>query len=366
MATPVIADRHPVGITWAASGAINLELSPKPYTITRMVLVARPQFTTVVATWDSDPFDRIINTLSLNGGGETYFDFRNMRVAYWQSKYALHHLKNYKRPSTIGDNLGPFVHQFAYVFHFGTQPRDDEGNDNPFDLSGGIPPTGTGNLALQGGFNAALAMGVAVTINACPIDVYLYGVRPEAGDSPADYMPKAIPHWTMETPTPTAVSSAFATSHNIPAGNFLHSLMVMQTRGATAPRDDSVLNSFRVKYALEGRDIFSYGGQTGAILDYKAAELLSQLEVGGWPPNDNVSTAMTAQTGVSAVPSILGMADSGLIWVPLHKYLKFGRGNRDYGADLRGINTGDLKLEYGVSNTVNVAMHVAYRKYRPL
>lgn len=361
-----VLERHPVQISYTAGGAINLELSPKPYTLTRLALICRPSITTTTATWLNDPYDRIISSLTLNGGGKTVFDFRNMRAAYWHSRFALPHLRNYKRPTVVADSATTLVTQFAYIFHFGVQPRLPNGDDNPWDLSAGIPPTGSGNLTLQGAFAANTACGTNVTVADCDIDVYCYGVRQDStvGESAASIMPRAIPQWTHDIPTPTATSSAFATTYNVPSGNYLHSSMVMQLNGTGLPRDDSVLNSFKVNFALEARDILSYGGQTGAILDYKAAEILSQLDVAGAPEGDDVSTAMTAHTGTVGVPNINHMANSGLIYLPFYRYLKTTAVS-PYGANLSNINTGDIKFMYGVSDAAGVEMHVTHRKYVP-
>ncbi len=364
MAIPRV-ERHPTALTWSASGSISLELSPKPFTITRMALIVRPTITTASATNFNDYWDRLISRLNLTGGGKTFFDFSNLRAPYHMSRFAGF---GPKRPTVYADGSTTQVQQFAYVFHFGVAPKKVNAAgmlvDNPFDLTGGIEPVSAGNLSLGGTFGAATAAGTNVTVTAATVDVYLYGVQPEAGDPAALYLPQAFPQWTMETPTPTATSSAFATAHNIPSGEFLHSLLVMQTNGTNSPRDDSVLNSIRLQNQQEARTIISYGGQSGVALDYKAAEILSQFEHSGWVPTDNVSTAMTALTGTAGVPEITAPSDSGLVWMDLTKHLRSGKGHPLYGADMRHLATGDLRLEYGVSDATGVTLDVLYRKYQ--
>lgn len=357
-------ERHPAQIAWSGGGSINLELSPKPYTITRIALVVRASVTTTTATNFNDYWDRLISRLNLTGKGKTFFDFSNMRVAYHLSRFGGFAPK---RPTVVADSATTLVQHFAYIFHLGVAPTRVNPNtgmleDNPWDLSAGIPPVGSGNLTLGGSFAAAAgSMGTNVTIADGDVDVYLFGVQPEAGDLPAAYMPRALPAWSMESPSLGATSSAFASSHDIPSGHFLHSMMVMLTNGTNSPRDDSVLNSLRVYNQLEAREILAYGGQTGAVADYKAAEILSQQGLLGWPSSDNVSTAMTALTGTAGVPEITGPADSGLVWLPLYKYAT--KGHPFYGVDLRSVASGDLKLQYGVSDATGVTMDVAYRKY---
>ncbi len=365
MAKPRL-ERHPAQIAWAASGNINLELSPKPYTITEMILIVRASVTTTTATNYNDYWDRLISRLNLTGRGETYFDFSNMRAAYHLSRFGGFAPK---RPTVVADSATTLVQHFAYVFHFGVAPWRINAagmlERNPWDLTGGIPPVQSGNLTLGGSFAAASAMGSNVTIADGDIDVYLYGVQPDAGDHASLYLPRAIPVWSMESPSLSATSSAFATAHDVPAGHLLHSMLVMLTNGSNSPRDDSVLNSLRLYNQLENREILAYGGQTGVAADYKAAEIISQLELEsqGWPPTDNISTAMTALTGTPGVPAITASADSGLIWLPVHKFA-WG-GDPLYGADLRNISTGNLKLQYGISDATGVTMDIVYRKYKP-
>ena len=357
-------ERHPAQVAWAASGNINVELSPKPYTITEMVLIVRASITTTTATNFNDYWDRLITRLNLTGGGKTFFDFANMRVPYHLSRFGGFAPK---RPTVVADSATTLVQHFAYVFHFGVapwrvNPATGKPERNPFDLTAGIPPMGSGNLTLGGSFSAAATiLGTNVTITDGDIDVYLFGVQPEAGDLPAAYLPRAFPSWSMESPTISATSSAFASSHDIPSGHFLHSALVMLTNGTNSPRDDSVLNSLRVYNQLEAREILAYGGQTGAVGDYKAAEIISQLEMLGYPPSDNVSTAMTAATGTAGVPALTSPSDSGLVWLPLYKFAP--RGHPIYGVDLRAVASGDLKLQYGVSDATGVTMDVAYQKY---
>lgn len=359
---------HPVNVTWAASGTISLELSPKPYTITRIVVVAKPSVTTTSATWYNDPWDRIISTLSLTGAGKTFFNFTNLRAAYHLSRLAGF---GPPRPTLVADSQTTLLNQFLYVFHFGVAPTKANPltgklEDNPWDLTAGIPPVSTGNLTLGGSFAANSAMGSSVTTADCGLNVYLYGVQPEMGDAPAAYLPRAYPVWSQSTPTPTATSSAFATSYNVPAGNFLHSALVMLTNGSNAPRDDSVLNSFEVYNQLDSRSIFKFGGQTGVVADYKAAELISQFsrrQANNVYPNDNVSTAMTAilSGGTTVVPTIGQGVDSGLVWVPFNDFAN--KANPLYGVDLRTVATGDLKFNYGVSDATGVTLDVVHRRY---
>lgn len=362
---------HPTQISWSASGSISAELSPKPYTITRMEIICRLTGTTgATPGFYNDAYDRVISRLNLTGKGKTYFDFSNMRAPYHLSRLAGF---GPQRPAPIAASLTGVTQYFKYVIHFGVAPVKVNPltgmlEDNPWDLTAGIPPAESGNLTLGGTFAAASAMGSGMTITDADLDIYLYGVQPDAGDPPAAYLPRAIPVWAMRTPSLSATSSAFATQDNIPAGDFLHSMLVMLTNGTNSPRDDSVLNSLEVFNQLENRSILKYGGFAGAVADYQAAEMISQFDARyalGYCPSDNVTTAMTAVSGggTPATITVNGNAkDAGLVWLPIYKFA--AKGHPLYGVNLQNVATGDLQLRFGVSDATGVTMDILYRRYQ--
>lgn len=347
-----VQERHNNSATWSDAGTINIELAPKAYTITRMYVIVRANVTTTTATNYNDYWDRMISRLVLRGNNKTYFDFSNLRAAYHFTRFNGYGLK---RPTVVSDSASTVVQHFGYCFHFGVHPRNQFGEDNPFDFSAGIPPTTSGNLTLSGTWGAASALGSNVTINSGQLDMYVCGLR--------DAQPVMLPVWSMRSPTPTATSTAFATEDSVPAGDFLRSILVMTTNGAGSPRDDSVLNSIRLYNDKAATTLIEYGGQSGAVADAKAAEIISQFEAGvnGWPPTDNISTAMTALSGTPAVPEITATSDAGLIYLPVYRYV----GHPEYGVDLQKADTGALRLRYGVSDATGVTLDIVYEKYQP-
>jgi len=364
MAKPILWERVPNQVAWSSSGTISQELSPKPYTITRMAILVRAIGTTTTAGSYNDAWERLISRLNLTGAGKTFFDYSQMRLLYHQTRFLGYAPR---RPDRIADSITTGDQHFMYIIHFGAFPTLN-GRDNPFDLSGGIPPVSTGNLTLGGTFGVNTDPGSGWTTTDGDLDIYLCGVRPEAGDPVEAYMPRAFPVWSMQSPSLAATSSAFATEHNIPAGDFLRSLLVLLTNGTNNPRDDSVLNSFEVYNQLDATSVVRFGGQTGAVTDYQAAEMLLQYDPSHIvPPSDNITTAMDAiASGGTNGTLVIGgpTKDSGLLPVDFTKIAYRSPLGALYGVDMRSVATGDLKLRFGVSDATGVAMHVGYQRYQ--
>lgn len=351
-------------VAYSANGSITKELSPTPYTITSMVLVVRANVTTGATPGTyNDPWDRLISTLTLSARGKTFFSFRDLRVLQHFNRYYLGPAAG-KRPDAVAANQTGVKRQFIYRIHFGVRPfkigPDGKLQYDPWDLTAGIPATSKGQMTLTGTFGPANAPGSGWTVNDASFDVYVYGVQGEPGDPPSAYLPQAIPVWMVDQPSVTSTSTTFGSSASVPAGNWWHSGLIAVYRGANAPRDDQTLNSLRLFNQLQNREIFRFGGQTGIPDDYKAAELLTQTDLSLMAP---ISEDLGGTVGSLAITPV---TDVGLVYLPLYKWVQHKGGNSLWGADLRGIGSGDLQLQYGVSNATSVTLNIFYRKYELL
>lgn len=342
---------------WSSGGNFTVELSPTPGTLTGLVIVVRPALTTTTVTALNDAYDRIIQTMSLTGGGKTYFSFTNMRAVHHWAKFRGH---GAPRPTLIADNLTASQTDdqcFAYWIHFGKklrQVRDGRVALDPWDLSAGIPPLSKGNLTLSGTWGTTAAPGTNVSILAATaFDVYYYVASPAPGDADAAWLPQASPRFEMASPTPGATSSLLQTVYNIPSGDWLAGLMLMATRGAGAPRDDGVLGSLELFAQKSAQSIWRTDR-------YKASEMISQMlnpSATGmlWPPNDSNLTALMT-------PSVAKNADEGLVYLPTD--LLAPMGHPVYGARLSAAASGDLQLRYGIANATTVTLDLLTEKYQ--
>lgn len=353
--------RVPTRPAWSASGTITQELSPIPFSIGGLLLKCNTNITTTTATNYNDYWDRMIATLSLTGQvfgqNKTFFSLTDMRLPYHLMRKELGRFSP-RRPTVVADSVTNGLYQFLTLLHFGCNPLKPNGDFNWMDMSAGIPPTQTGQLTLGGTWGAAACFGSAnVTLNSGALEIYAYGVQSEPGDAVVDYMPRAWPVWSMTSPTPTATSSTMGTPYNITSGNHLRNIAIMLTNGSGDPRDNQVLRDIRLYSQLENREVISYGGAgnagDAAGGDYAIGEEFSQLGVVF--PSDNGSTL-----GVPTVAMAQG-SDEGLVFFRLVDLSN--RVNPLYGADLRRINTGDLRLDYGVNDATGIAFNLLYQRY---
>lgn len=353
--------RVPTKPAWSASGTISQELSPIPFTIAGLFLKCNTNITTTTATNYNDYWDRMIATLSLTGQvlgqNKTFFSLTNMRLPYHLMRRELGRFSP-RRPTVVADSVTSGLYSFATILHFGCNPFKPNGDFNPMDMTAGIPPTQKGQLTLGGTWGAAACFGSAnVTLNSGALEIYAYGVQSEPGDPIEAFTARAFPVWSMTSPTPTATSSTLGTPYNVTSGNYLRNIALMYTRGSGYPRDNQVLSDIRLYSQLENREVISFGGAgnagDAAGGDYAIGEEWSQL--GMVHPSDNGSTL-----GVPSVAPLQG-SDEGLVFFRLVDLSN--KVHPLYGANLKNIATGDLRIDRGVNNATTIAEDLLYQRY---
>ena len=352
--------RNATNSTWSASGAISVDLSNKPQTITGLYLDVRLNVTTSASiTTFGDNYDRVISNLTLSGGGHTFFNLTDMITPYHHFRRVLGGFAP-KRPASIASGQTSTTIQFVYWIPFGVCPvvydqATGKLRRNPWDLTGGIPPQGNGNLLLTGAWGAAAAQGTGFTINSGQVDVYYDGVLPEGGDPVEAWSPRAFPAWTMDSPSLAATSGAFASSENVPVGHFAQFITAVTRDGSNTPRSNDVLNSVQLQDVLGGNTVIQYGGQAGANADYLAAELISQLGA-GFPIADDPASPGTLTVGT--------YADQGIFHIDLSELANPAKGGSPlYGLDLRKVGVGALAVQYGISDATGSSLTFLHKQY---
>jgi len=361
-----ISEDHSLTQAWSASGNYTLDLSGKPYTITRMDVTIAPTITTAATTLLGDPWDRIVSTLNLTGKDGTYLGFQDaISLYHWTrlSKGVESYGATSRRQTIITTQTTGAQRPFVYRIHFGRRPKDFAGMDDPYDLTAGIPPMDKGNLNLSGQWGAAAAMGTAGVLSTSTLmRVHLYGVQPEAGDSDADYLPQAMPNFQTLSSTSGVLANAslFSLIDNVPSGDILAALVGIVQSGATKVRDSSILGSSNFYNQYGSRAVESYQV-------YSDLETASQGPLMGLPPSDsgNDSSAFAGSSGATAgtIAPVGGyIADPGLFIYRLWRLNSLGG---LYGVNLQGAATGDLQHRFGVAAGASTAtLEYVYEKYR--
>lgn len=341
-----IITQHAVSPTFTATGQINLELSPKPYTITEMDIMLAVTTTTGAAPGTyNDPWDRLISSLSLSGKGKPYFNFGDMRVARHVTRFFA---PSASPPAPLAASQAALVRYYGYKFHFGLNP------DDPFDLSAGIPPSGAGNLSLTGVWGADAFAGTGYSATAATMTVLCRGVQAKAGEGDAAIMPRAIPLWSTQVVTPGVTSSLFSSIYNIPSGDYLHDIGLVSYLGTGQPRSSAMLGSVQLFNQLESQELFRAD-------TYRAVEQSIQAQYLKDHSRDWSSQILDAALAFDT-PAISNY-DAGLLWIPVAE--QSAGGPMGYGADLRNVATGDLQVRYSVLSVTNVAtLNVFLRKYQ--
>ncbi|MHB1132996.1 MAG: hypothetical protein ACYC4L_11465 [Chloroflexota bacterium] len=340
--------QHPVSPAFTAGGQINLELSPKPYTITELRLLLKVTTTTSAAPGTAyDPWDRLISSLSLSGKGKPYFNFGDMRVARHVTRFFAPAMPP---PPPLAASIAAGIRYYGYRLHFGLNPAD------PYDLSAGIPPSGAGNLSLTGVWGADTFGGTGYSTTSATLDVQCFGVQAKEGEGDAAIMPRAIPLWSHQVVTPSAVSSLFSSIYNVPSGDYLHDIGLVSYLGTGQPRSSAMLGSVQLYNQLQSQELFRAD-------TYRSAEMAMQANYLKDGSQDWKGAILDAALAFDT-PAISN-SDAGLLWLPIAEMA--AGGPMGYGADLRNVATGDLQVRYSVLSVTNVAtLNVFLRKYQLL
>jgi len=341
-------------IAFSASASFSLGLDSIPFTLTELYLDISANITTTAApgVYD-DGYDRIITDLSLNKGGITYVGVANLRFLYHGTRFRDTALK---RPVSIAASQTAVTQHFGYRLHFGNSPWTVDATGrrkwNAFDLTGGIPPAGKGDLVLSGHWAAALGAGSGTTTNAATtITPYFVGLGQLPGEPDSAYMPQAFPAWQSfnYNGDVASTSTAKATREDIPIGDFLAAATVITRQGA-APNDvrsDAVLTDWQIFDTVGARDIWSVNAWLAGIM-------YQQARTNGWPVAEN-------EAGTLGTPSLNQVADQGLL--PFDFLELASAGDPNYGVNLTSIQKSTLQWRFGVASASNAFLDVMYFKY---
>lgn len=325
-----IIKRLTASSTWAASSDLTPVDLPREGLITEITIRANITATLTAAAYD-DFFRRVIQNIKIQGdGGRTYLGMGGEQMStilsLWQEIVqgipTIH--SNGAGIALAAPDVGSTVFVSVFKFHPGNNPRD------PFDMSVVIPAKFLSTLQALLTTTAAAVTDAAGVITAGTFNFEVCEVLLE----PGDVIPKMLmtPLGSTLTYTHTATYSDFGYQIDVPTGSFLRSiLMRCLDDTATVPRrkDDEVT---AVKLWLP---------KTGVIiLEQNIYELKQSMmsRFGCHGVAGDVGPIGAIATIRPAPESLQDMVPAGFAIIDLRAF------GGQYGLDLRGYQTGDVKL----------------------
>lgn len=171
---------------------------------------------------------RIMQNLKVEGGGgKVYFGMSGTQMGM-----LLHYLNLVDFPGTTWREIVATTQAIRWRLHFGSQPRDVYGRDNPFDLSCAIPAQSETNLKLTWGCSASDDVVDATrTISSATMYVTTYRVLgvPSVG--------LMVPISSSESCDPSATKSDLSYQRDIPSGSYVRRIAILAidaTAGSSA------------------------------------------------------------------------------------------------------------------------------------
>lgn len=307
-------------MTWAASADKDVDL-PLDGFITRIDLEcsitgsgAMASAMATLGLW------RVIQSLKIKGGsGKNYFNMSGVQMG------VLLHAINMRDFPDVGTwhDLVATTQTIAWRIHFGSKPRDEFGRDNPFDLTAAIPAMDENNLKLIWSTTGNDAMDDTVTISAATMRVTVHKVLPPAGMEQAIKAGLMVPISSSESCDPGGTKSSLSYQRDIPTGGYIR-------RIAIAAQDDTAVGSNGPLFVADQVT------EVGVYLS-KANQWLidglrtKQLQLNN-PKFDGMEVVDTPNTQSPWAPA-------GLYCLDMRAY-----DHRDFGLDVRGLRTSDVKL----------------------
>ncbi len=316
--------------TWAVSSDLTPVDFPREGFITEITIRANLTATLTAAAYD-DWFRRVIQNIKIQGdGGRTYLGMGGEQMSTILSLWneivggypTLH--SNGAGIALASPDVGSTAFVSVFKFHPGNNPRD------PFDMSVVIPAKFLSTLQVLLTTTANSVVDGAGLITAGTFNYEVCEVLPEPGDPPLKTI--MTPLGSTLTYTHTATYSDFGYPIDVPTGAYLRSiLMRCLDDTATVPRrKDDEVTAIKLWLPKTGEIILEQN-----IYELKQS-MMSRFGcrgiAGDVGPIGAIATIRPAPgAGLDIVPAGFALVDLRPFATP-------------YGIDLRGYQTGDVKL----------------------
>ena len=319
--------------TWAASTDMTPIDIPREGLITEITVRAALTATLTAAAYD-DWFRRVIQNIKIEGDGRAFLGMSGTQMgvplSLWgEMKHKMPTLSsNGAGIALAGPDVGSTAFNAMWKFHPGSNPSD------PFDMTAVIPARALSTLQAKLTTAAAAVTDAAGTITAGTFHYEINQVLEER--VPSGLM---TPVGSTLAYAHTANYSDFSYDIDIPAGAFLRSIVIV-VRDDTATvcrRKDDEVTGIKIKKPKTG--------------DYILEQLVYGIKQSmasrfGWLGTAGDVGPIGAIATIRPAPSaLLSMTPAGFYVIDLRPF-----GHPLYGLDLRGYQTGDLKMGLTIEN----------------
>jgi hypothetical protein len=310
-------------LAWAASSVVSQDIKASG-AITELILKVAVTYSAplIAAAIKPDGIWRIMNSITIKGnGGISYLSMGDQEIS------RMLHVLNLRDKLLQGTGryiVGGTTQEYLYVLHFGSRIRDQFGLPNPFDMSAFIPAFKDTGLRIEWGTTANSVVDAAITISSAVMSITVNEVLGTAQELRAEMAKQGVrqamfPQSNYFSYPHTGTFSDVSHDIDVPAGAFLRRIAIMaQTEASPALRADDEITQVALKLPVGNQRVFFDGFSTLSLQQ-------------GTVETDLVTGEVTTPDGIVQAPGIAVM--------DLRQ-----QADKEYGLDLRGYKTGDLKL----------------------
>ncbi|MDD5061503.1 MAG: hypothetical protein PHN44_04375 [Candidatus Marinimicrobia bacterium] len=332
-----IIKRLSASSTWAASSDLTPVDLPRDGLITEITIRANIT-ATLTATAVDDYFRRIIQNIKFEGdGGRAYLGMSGTQMStilsLWNEvvAHAPTIVSNGAGIALSAPDVGSTTFRCLFKFHPGSE------KNNPFDTSVVIPAAFLSMLQAKLTTTAAAVTDAAGNITAGTFNYEVAVVQGSVAELKA--LAAMSPVGSTLVYTHTANYSDFSYDIDVPGGAWLRSIILcVRDDTATVPRrKNDEVTGLKLKKPKSGDFVFE---QSINELQHTMAQRFGCPGVAG-----DVGPIGAIATIRPAPESLQSMLPAGFVIVDLRPF-----GHPVYGLDLRGYQTGDLKLGMTIEN----------------
>ena len=327
--------------TWAADSAGLNVLIERNGVLTRMdMTVEITPSATLAGANQPDGLFRVFQNTTIRGGSHTYVTLPAQDPC--GGAILLHYLnrKDFRmagHPNGVITAPRRTYTPITYRYHFGARPQNIFGVDNPFDMSAFIPANKESSLSFIITTSGNDVMDDTVTISSGTYRFELSIIQGTEGELreeiglqgvqyPAGAPMGMVPAWIAELFSHTATGSDYSVERDLQTGGWLKRVAIIE-------QDETATRALRAADQVTG---------VALKLTAQSEQLIRSFMDSYFNTMDFASNTEADD----AAADFQAYAAHGVIILDIRQHAK---GMSDYGLDLRGLQTGQVKLGFTIT-----------------